>query len=102
MCIFAQDKPAGKALAAFTGDTLFVGSVGRPDLVNEKEKTPQQMVLLMYTTLFDKIQSLPNDILLSALVPLVEREYKENFGQQSGNRKQPIPHSSSLGRLTNL
>ena len=64
-CVYLlEDKPAGKALAAFTGDTLFVGSVGRPDLVNEKVKTPQQMALLTYTTLFDKILSLPNDVIV--------------------------------------
>ena len=52
------------SLAAFTGDTLFVGSVGRPDLVCERDKTPQQMALLMYSTLYEKIIPLPDDVVV--------------------------------------
>ena len=67
-CVYLlQDRlPGGgsNSLAAFTGDTLFVGSVGRPDLVCEADKTPQQMALLMYSTLYEKIFSIPDDVVV--------------------------------------
>ncbi|KAI6650203.1 hypothetical protein LOD99_6120 [Oopsacas minuta] len=64
-CVYLlQDISTGKGLAAFTGDTLFVGSVGRPDLVNEKVKTPQQMALLMYSTLYEKVLALSDDVIV--------------------------------------
>lgn len=42
---------------AFTGDCLFVGSVGRPDLLGEKSKETQASHL--YHTLFDRLDWLP-------------------------------------------
>lgn len=43
-----------------TGDTLFVGDVGRPDLAGGKGYTPQMMAAMMYDTLREKILKLPN------------------------------------------
>jgi glyoxylase-like metal-dependent hydrolase (beta-lactamase superfamily II)/rhodanese-related sulfurtransferase len=44
-----------------TGDTLFVGDVGRPDLAGSKGYTPPTMAALMYDTLHDKLLKLPNE-----------------------------------------
>ena len=41
-----------------TGDTLFVGDVGRPDLAGGKGYTPQMMAAMMYDTLHDKLLKL--------------------------------------------
>jgi len=41
-----------------TGDTLFVGDVGRPDLAGGKGYTPQIMAGMMYDTLHDKLLKL--------------------------------------------
>jgi glyoxylase-like metal-dependent hydrolase (beta-lactamase superfamily II)/rhodanese-related sulfurtransferase len=43
-----------------TGDTLFVGDVGRPDLAGGKGYTPAMMAAMMYDTLREKILKLPN------------------------------------------
>jgi glyoxylase-like metal-dependent hydrolase (beta-lactamase superfamily II)/rhodanese-related sulfurtransferase len=43
-----------------TGDTLFVSSIGRPDLGDKAEEWAQ----LLYRTLFDRIARLPNDTLI--------------------------------------
>jgi hydroxyacylglutathione hydrolase len=45
--------------ALFTGDTLFVGDVGRPDL--SRTHTPQQLAALLYASLHDKILKLPDE-----------------------------------------
>jgi hydroxyacylglutathione hydrolase len=45
--------------AVFTGDTLFVGDVGRPDL--SADYTPQQLAALLYQSLHEKLLKLPDD-----------------------------------------
>jgi hydroxyacylglutathione hydrolase len=57
VCILALE--AGKPLAVFTGDTLFIGDVGRPDL--SPTKTPQQLAAILYDSLHDKLLALPDD-----------------------------------------
>ncbi len=44
-----------------TGDTLFVGDVGRPDLAGGKGYTPQMMAAMMYDTLHQKLSRLPDE-----------------------------------------
>ena len=45
-----------------TGDTLFVGDVGRPDLAGGKGYTPPMMAAMMYDTLHSKLLKLTDDI----------------------------------------
>ena len=44
----------------FTGDTLFIGDVGRPDLAGAKGYTPEQMAGMLYDSLHDKLLTLPD------------------------------------------
>ena len=44
----------------FTGDTLFIGDVGRPDLAGAKGYTPEQMAGMLYDSLHDKLLILPD------------------------------------------
>lgn len=43
----------------FTGDTLFIGDVGRPDL--SANHTPQELAALLYHSLHEKLLKLPNE-----------------------------------------
>jgi hydroxyacylglutathione hydrolase len=52
------DKPASPR-AVFTGDTLFVGDVGRPDLSGDH--TPQELARMLYSSLHDKLLKLPDE-----------------------------------------
>src|SRR5690348_13913522 len=45
--------------AVFTGDTLFVGDVGRPDL--SPSHTPQELARLLYASLREKLLKLPDE-----------------------------------------
>jgi hydroxyacylglutathione hydrolase len=45
-----------------TGDTLFVGDVGRPDLAGGKGYTPPMMAAMMYDSLHGKLLKLANDV----------------------------------------
>ncbi|HTH50822.1 MAG TPA: rhodanese-like domain-containing protein [Pyrinomonadaceae bacterium] len=50
----------GSAPKVFTGDTLFIGDVGRPDLVGSKGFTSEQMAAMLYDSLHEKILRLPD------------------------------------------
>jgi hydroxyacylglutathione hydrolase len=45
----------------FTGDTLFIGDVGRPDLIGSKGFTAEQMAEMLYDSLHKKILPLPDE-----------------------------------------
>jgi rhodanese-related sulfurtransferase len=44
-----------------TGDTLFIGDVGRPDLAGGKGYTPSMMAAMMYDTLHNKLMKLDDE-----------------------------------------
>jgi len=47
-----------------TGDTLFIGDVGRPDLMASVGKTADQLASMMYDSLRDKLMKLPDETLM--------------------------------------
>ena len=51
----------GEPQKLLTGDTLFIGDVGRPDLAGGKGYTPQMMAEMMYRSLHEKLLKLPDD-----------------------------------------
>jgi hydroxyacylglutathione hydrolase len=53
-----SDKPE----KVLTGDTLFVGDVGRPDLVGSKGYTPEVMAGMLYDSLHDKLLKLDDHV----------------------------------------
>lgn len=63
-CYLLRDED-GKPHAVFTGDTLFVGDVGRPDLAQEGNTlTTEDLAGMLYESLQHKIISLPDDVLV--------------------------------------
>ena len=64
--IIARDAE-GKAQAVFTGDTLFIGDCGRPDLRENAgaiTATRSEFAKQMYHSLRKKLMPLPNDVLV--------------------------------------
>jgi hydroxyacylglutathione hydrolase len=60
ICIAVTDlAEPSRPKAVFTGDTLFVGDVGRPDLSGDK--TPQELAAMLYRSLHTKLLNLPDD-----------------------------------------
>jgi glyoxylase-like metal-dependent hydrolase (beta-lactamase superfamily II)/rhodanese-related sulfurtransferase len=49
-----------KPWAVLTGDTLFIGDVGRPDL--SKDKTPQELASMLFDSLHSKLLPLGDDV----------------------------------------
>lgn len=54
----------GQPYCIFTGDTLFIGDVGRPDLVQKGAQTMEEMAGILYDSLHSKILTLPDHILV--------------------------------------
>lgn len=62
---FLMINEAGKEEAIFTGDTLFIGDVGRPDLAQKAaHMTMEQLAATLYHSLRDKIMPLPDDVVV--------------------------------------
>ncbi len=60
--IIAEDTTDPSApLKMFTGDTLFIGDVGRPDLIGSKGFTAAQMGEMLYDSLHNKILPLSDE-----------------------------------------
>jgi hydroxyacylglutathione hydrolase len=63
-CYLLKDEN-GKDHCVFTGDTLFVGDVGRPDLAQKKDSlTVEDLAGMMYDSLHTKIIPLADDVIV--------------------------------------
>jgi hydroxyacylglutathione hydrolase len=63
ICILVTDTASpDEPQKLLTGDTLFIGDVGRPDLAGGKGYTPQTMAEMMYDTLHGKLLKLPDEV----------------------------------------
>ncbi len=85
---------AGKSAqpcAVLTGDTLFIGDVGRPDL--SRTHTPQQLAGLLYDSLHQKLLALPDAV----------KVYPAHGAGSLCGRAMRAERSSTIGaeRLTN-
>lgn len=92
ICLVVNEEgnPA-KPWAVLTGDTLFIGDVGRPDLA--KTYTPQLLAAMMYDSLHQKLMTLPNEVLV----------YPAHGAGSLCGRNMRSERSSTIGteRLTN-
>jgi glyoxylase-like metal-dependent hydrolase (beta-lactamase superfamily II)/rhodanese-related sulfurtransferase len=63
ICVLVTDtEDLAQPPKLLTGDTLFIGDVGRPDLAGGKGYSPQMMAELMYDSLHGKILKLPDEV----------------------------------------
>jgi glyoxylase-like metal-dependent hydrolase (beta-lactamase superfamily II)/rhodanese-related sulfurtransferase len=63
ICLVVTDKEKSiTPWAVLTGDTLFIGDVGRPDL--SPRHTPAQLAGLLYDSLHTKLMTLPDNVLV--------------------------------------
>jgi hydroxyacylglutathione hydrolase len=63
ICVLITDtEVSNQPQKVLTGDTLFIGDVGRPDLAGGKGYTPQMMAEMMYESLHGKLLKLPDEV----------------------------------------
>ena len=79
----------GKERAIFTGDTLFIGDVGRPDLAIKGDLTERDLAGMLYDSLHSKIIPLPDDVIVypahgagSACGKNMSKETTDTLGNQ--------------------
>ncbi|WP_439129379.1 MBL fold metallo-hydrolase [Polaribacter sp.] len=63
VCYLLKDKD-GKNHALFSGDTLFLGDVGRPDLAQKGDITEKDLAGFLYDSLRTKIMTLEDDVIV--------------------------------------
>jgi len=89
-CYLLTDEN-GKETALFTGDTLFIGDVGRPDLAQKvsADLTQDKLAGMLYDSLRDKILPLADDLTVypahgagSACGKNMSRETSDSLGHQ--------------------
>jgi glyoxylase-like metal-dependent hydrolase (beta-lactamase superfamily II) len=87
----ADQKKSADAWAVLTGDTLFLGDVGRPDL--SRDYTPAQLAGMLYDSLHGKLMPLADDVLV----------YPAHGAGSLCGRNMRAERSSTIGmeRLTN-
>ena len=89
-CFLLTDKD-GKDVGLFTGDTLFIGDVGRPDLAQKvvADLTQDKLAAHLYDSLHNKIMPLADDIIVypahgpgSACGKNMSKETTDTLGHQ--------------------
>ena len=92
ICLLVTDEEkSSRPWAVLTGDTLFIGDVGRPDL--SKNFSPQQLAGMLYDSLHTKLLALANDVVV----------YPAHGAGSLCGRNMRAEKSSTIGteRLTN-
>ena len=92
-----------------TGDTLFIGDVGRPDLVGAQGHTAEQMASMLYDSLHGKLLKLADDV---AVFPAhgagslcgrnISKDTSSTIGEQrrSNYALKPMPREQFVGMMT--
>ena len=62
--VLVREHPGATPTAVLTGDSLFIGDVGRPDLVNLGDGSTTDLARAMYSTIHDKLLTLPDDVIV--------------------------------------
>ena len=83
---------AGKEHAIFSGDTLFIGDVGRPDLAQKGDITQDDLAGMLYDSLRNKVMTLPDEVIVypahgagSACGKNMSKETSDTLGNQKKN-----------------
>jgi len=88
--VFLLLDESGKEHCIFSGDTLFLGDVGRPDLAQKAANmTQEQLAGLLYESLMNKIMPLSDDVIVypahgagSACGKNMMKETEDSLGNQ--------------------
>ena len=109
-CYLLSDEN-GKDVAIFTGDTLFIGDVGRPDLAQKvvEDLTQEKLASHLYDSLRNKIMPLADDIVVypahgagSACGKNMSKETTDTLGHQKATNYalQPMSREQFIKEVT--
>jgi glyoxylase-like metal-dependent hydrolase (beta-lactamase superfamily II)/rhodanese-related sulfurtransferase len=109
LAIYDLEKSASAPLAVLTGDALFCGDVGRPDLLASVGVTAEELAGMLYDSLHQKLLRLPDETLVypahgagSMCGKKLGRETFTTIGaQRAANQAlQPKPRAQFIAELT--
>ncbi|MBF6215407.1 MBL fold metallo-hydrolase [Nocardia puris] len=62
--LLVRENPTARPTAVLTGDSLFIGDVGRPDLVNLGDGSTTDLARAMYRTIHQTLLALPDSVIV--------------------------------------
>ena len=107
--VLVREHPGAEPVAVLTGDSLFIGDVGRPDLVNLGDGSSDDLARAMYRTLHDKLMTLPDGVTVmpahgagSSCGKNLSTELTATIGEQrrSNPAVQPMSEDAFVAMLT--
>lgn len=96
-------------VCVFTGDTLFIGDVGRPDLAIKSDLTQEDLAGMLYDSLRTKLMTLPDEVIVypahgagSACGKNMSKETFDTLGHQKqvNYALQPLSKEAFIKELT--
>jgi hydroxyacylglutathione hydrolase len=109
LVVYDLDRSAGEPQAVLTGDTLFVGDVGRPDLRVALGWSAHDLGGLLYDSLHDKLLTLPDGVTVypahgagSLCGKALGKETSSTIGEQrrANYALQPMPKAAFVELVT--
>ncbi|OZE06844.1 MBL fold metallo-hydrolase [Rhodococcus sp. 05-2255-3B1] len=107
--VLVREHPGATPTAVLTGDSLFIGDVGRPDLVNLGDGSTTDLARAMYSTIHDKLLTLPDDVVVmpahgagSSCGKNLSTELTSTIGEQRASNPsvQPMTENAFVALVT--
>ncbi|BBY14679.1 MBL fold metallo-hydrolase [Mycolicibacterium litorale] len=107
--ILVRERPDAEPTAVLTGDSLFIGDVGRPDLVNIGDSSTSDLARAMYRTIHETLMTLPDSVTVmpahgagSSCGKNLSTELTSTIGKQrlSNPSVQPMSEEDFVAMLT--
>ncbi|MFV9635213.1 MBL fold metallo-hydrolase [Mycobacterium neumannii] len=107
--VLVRERADSEPSAVLTGDSLFIGDVGRPDLVNIGDSSTDDLARAMFHTVHDKLMKLPDHVLVmpahgagSSCGKNLSAELTSTIGEQrvSNPSVQPMSEEAFVSMIT--
>ncbi|MDA2894334.1 rhodanese-like domain-containing protein [Mycolicibacterium sp. BiH015] len=107
--VLVCERAGAEPVAVLTGDSLFIGDVGRPDLVNLGDSSTDDLARAMYHTIHDVLMMLPDGVMVmpahgagSSCGKNLSTDLTSTIGEQrrSNPSVQPMPEETFVAMLT--
>lgn len=107
--VVVREHAGSAPTAVLTGDSLFIGDVGRPDLVNIGDGSASDLARAMYHTVRDKLLQLPDEVTVmpahgagSSCGKNLSTELTSTIGEQRRTNPsvQPMSEDEFVQRIT--
>ncbi|WP_197376578.1 MBL fold metallo-hydrolase [Mycolicibacterium baixiangningiae] len=107
--VLVRERPDAEPTAVLTGDSLFIGDVGRPDLANLGDGSTADLARAMYRTVHNRLLTLPDSVIVmpahgagSSCGKNLSTELTSTIGEQRATNPsvQPMSEDDFVAMLT--